>query len=233
MPCAFILEAIGGFFTALFGAGFGAYAAYFLAKRQEEEKRRVECHGHAIAAFYTLLARYSALENFRQKYLDESRETLSNDYALALVYQYCPRDPLSLRSLAFMGDSNDSDLLYALTVSEARYFDFIDAYETRNADLKAAIFVLQGDGYSLGELIPVALLDRPEVKFVFIQNGNLVRALKGALKGVGEEVERLSASIKIRFEGLPAPYVATPNIEEANKQRLATATSPLVGNDPS
>jgi hypothetical protein len=214
MTCATILEVVVngfvGFFTALFGAGAGAYAAYFLAKRQEEEKRRVECHGHAIAAFYTLLARYSALENFSRKFLNDSRDLLADEYVLALVYQHCPRDPISLRSLAFMGDSKDSDLLYALTVSEARYFDFIDAYETRNVDLKAAILVLQGEGYSPGELIPVALLDRPEVKFVFIQNGNLVRALKGALKGVGEEVERLSASIKVRFDGLPAPYIATP-----------------------
>ena len=223
-----ILDLIARFTTALLGAGAGATAAYFYSRHKQAQDDRTKMHGDVVAAFYVIVARISAVENFSRKYLSEDRMSVKDRETISITYQYCPMETLSIRSLAFMADSDDCDFIHELTVSEAKYFNFVDALEERNRDVRVVIAAAQKHGIRLHEPIGPSFPNYAEVDLAIRQNGNLVSAARSALNAALKESIQLSAVIKRRFPEFPPLRAAIEEIQEANKQRLATATSPSV-----
>ena len=198
-----IFELLTPFVTALLGAGAGATAAYFFARNQQAKDDRAKMHGDAVAAFYILVARLAAIEDFGRKYLSEDRKSIGERFPLSITYQYCPRESVSIRSLAFMADSDDGDFLHELSVSEARYFDFVDTLEERNRDVRTVIAAAQEQGIRMNEPIGPVFANRPEVDLAIRQNGNLVNAARSALDATLKEVATLPGVIVRRFPEFP------------------------------
>ncbi len=198
-----IFNLIARFATALCGAGAGATAAYFFARHKQAKDDRAKMHGDAVAAFYVLVARLSAIENFGRKYLSADRKSIGDRYPISITYQYCPRETLSIRSLAFMADPDDCDFLHELSVSEARYFDFVDALEERNRDVRTVIAAAQKQGIRLGEPIGPTFANLPELDLAIRQNENLVSAARGALDAALKESGELAVVIGRRFPEFP------------------------------
>ena len=214
------LDLIAKFATPLFGAGAGATAAYLYARRKQALEDRAKMHGDVVAAFYILAARISAVVNFSRKYLSEDRKTIAEPQTLCITYQYCPIEALSIRSLAFMADSHDCDFIHKLSVSEAKYFNFVDALEERNRDVRVVIAAAHKQGIRMDEPIGPTFANYPEVDLAIRQNGNLVSAARSALDAALKESRELSAVIKRRFPEFPLLRAAIEDIQEANKARL-------------
>jgi hypothetical protein len=212
-----LFDLIAKFATALFGAGAGATAAYFYARRKQAQDDHAKKHGDVVAAFYVIAARLSAIENFCRKYLSEDRLTIAERQTLCITYQYCPMEALSLRSLAFMADSDDCDFIHELSVSEAKYFNFVDALEERNRDVRVVIAAAQEQGIRLNEPIGPTFKNIAAVDLAIQQNENLVGAARSALNAALKESRELSAVIKRRFPEFPPLQAAIEEIQEANK----------------
>jgi hypothetical protein len=224
MTCADMLYAIfdliARFATALFGAGAGATAAYLYSRHKQAQDDRARMHGDVVAAFYVLAARLSAVENFSRKYLSEDRTAIAGPQTLCITYQYCPLEALLIRSLAFMADSDDCDFIHELSVSEAKYFNFVDALEERNRDVRTVIAAAQVQGIRLHEPIGATFVNLPAVDLAIQQNKNLVDAARSALDATLKESRELSAVIKRRFPEFPPLRAAIEEIKEANKAPL-------------
>lgn len=198
-----VLDLIARFATALLGAGAGATAAYFFSRHKQAQDDRAKMHGDVVAAFYVLAARISAIENFSRMCLSKDRTSIADDQTLCITYQYCPMEAISIRSLAFMADYEDCDFIHELSVSEAKYFNFVDALEERNRDVRVVIATAHKQSIRMDEPIGPSFANSPEVDLVIQQNENLVSAARSALDAALKESKELSAVIKRRFPEFP------------------------------
>lgn len=194
-----IIDFVGRFLTALLGAGFGATAAYLLAKRKEQRLEMIANHGHAVAAFYVMVARLSSIENFFRKFMNDSRDDLTDEIRFHVLYQYFPEERIMIRSLAFMGDPDDCQLLADLSLSEARFFNFVDAVNERNQDARSVIAAAHREGARAGQPLGKASVNMPELDLVVNQNRNLIPAANIALADVIQKLNEMSVMIRRRF----------------------------------
>ena len=178
MTCTTILDAllsgVGSFFTALFGAGAGAYAAYRFAVKQQEDNERTTQYRAATTALFTLLARFSAVENFRRNALKKDGSGIISDRETGFFYQYTPDTKLDFPSLSFMADPTDSELLHDLRLSESHFFNFVEGLRERNEHLAMLL-----KGSTIHEFDPESgesvISSNPiEVKIYTDQNRDLV-----------------------------------------------------------
>lgn len=212
-----ILDFLGRFLPALFGAGFGATAAYHLAERREQRQEKTTNHGHAVAAFYLMVARLSSLENFARKFLNDSRNEFEPEVRFHVFYQYCPEERISIRSLAFLGDPDDCQLLADLSLSEARFFNFVDAVKERNRDALAVIAAAHREGIRAGQPFGEASKKMPELELVVIHNRNLFQAANTARIDTIDKLNQMSTMIRRRFpefKPLSADLIGTQNAEQ-------------------
>ena len=139
MTCATILEVVVngfvGFFTALFGAAFGAYAAYRYTVKNQKDTEQAAQYRAGASAMYVLLSRTRALENFCRNYLNEERTAIRPEQLTDLIFQYTPDTKVDFPSLSFLADPDDSQFLHDLSLSESHFFNFIDALSVRNFHL--------------------------------------------------------------------------------------------------
>jgi hypothetical protein len=199
-----VLDLIARFATALLGAGAGATAAYFFSRHKQAQEDRVKMHGDVVAAFYVLAARISAIENFSRMCLSKDRTCVADNQTLCIIYQYCPMEAILIRSLAFMADYEDCDFIHELSVSEAKYFNFVDALEERHRDVRVVIAAAHKQGVRMNEPIGPSFANSPEVDLAIQQNENLVIAARSALDAALKESRELSIVIKRRFPEFPS-----------------------------
>jgi hypothetical protein len=219
MTCATILEVVVngfvGFFTALFGAGAGAYAAYRFAVKQQEDAERKLQYRAAATAMFTLISRFSALENFRRKSMTEDRRGLIPERETSFILQYSPDTKLDFPSLSFLADPSDSEFLHELSLSESHFFNFVEALRERNDHLHEIMRSCEVHEFDEATGQSVISAKPTDMKLFADQNRNLLRAAVIALDSTHQHVMAFTKLLKRRFPGLP---VFRPSILEEPKE---------------
>lgn len=207
MTCAtfveFLLSGIGSFFTALFGAGFGAYAAYFLAVKQQRDNERATQYRAGTAAMFTVIARFSALENFCRNYLNGGNGPLLPEIESSHIGHYTPDTKIDFSSLSFLADPADSELLNDLHLSESHFFNFVEALRERNDYLEKFLGASTIENFNPNTGESVVRSNLIEFNRFSDHNRSLVSGAVHARDSTHLQFMNLAKMLKRRFVGLP------------------------------
>ena len=219
MTCATIIEVvvtgIVGFFTALFGAAFGAYAAYRYTVKHQKDTEQAAQYRAGASAMYVLLSRIRALENFCRNYLNEERSAILPEQLTNLIFQYTPDTKVDFPSLSFLADPDDSQFLHDLSLSESHFFNFVEALSVRNLHLSEFT-----KSSTLHEFDPdtgegVVSGDPRMLKLIADLNEDLGRGAGVAFRSTNDHVIHFAKLLKRRF---PLSPKFTPSIIEQPKE---------------
>ena len=225
LSCMIIFQAFISFVTALFGAGFGAFAAYWFAKRQAEEKIYRDNHASAVGALYILIFRVSTLENFCRGFLNKDRADLDADQKFKLIGMHFPSESIDLKSLMFLVDSEHSQLVYDIKLTEGNFFNFVDSIRERNASLENLIHASEFTGVSEKTGFTIRELNDPDLlKVVNDQTAFLPKGSVNNLAATEKVITRIVTMIKRKFPDLPCPCPEIiPKAEQNAAGQSATA----------
>lgn len=224
MTCDTIIEimltGIVGFFTALFGAAFGAYAAYFLASRAEEQALLRKHHGHAVTLLYMLIARSSAVHTFAEGVLESGKDSIRPDQRLNRIGCFFPKGEIDYASLSFLVDNHDSQFLVDLSVIESRYFNFLNAVDDRNIHHEK---ILESSHASEHDSQPGKIvrdgIDPHRYNIFIAESDNIARRCRPLLMSIINNIDELASIIERRFPDLPHPKPGPkPKMNEDNEQ---------------
>lgn len=210
-----LLTGVGSFFTALFGAGAGAYAAYRFAVKQQQDTERSLQYRAAATAMFTLISRFSALENFRRKSMATDGSGLIPERKTSFIFQYAPDTKIDFPSLSFLADPSDSEFLHELSLSESHFFNFVEALRERNDHLHEILRGCEVHEFDPSTGHSVISAKPTDMKLFSDQNRNLLRAAVIALDSTHQHVMAFTRLLKRRFPGLP---VFRPSILEERKE---------------
>jgi hypothetical protein len=204
MTCAEFFMSIfrffGDFFVALFGAGFGAYAAFhFTSKKQQQDETKKQW-GDVASVFYLLSARLSAAENFARKYLSDDRSKISEEKTFQYLYQQFPAERMVLANLTSLISGTTAQLIQDLSDAEMRYFNLVDAHNVRQTALTEMIKEVPVET-KLN--IPAHIVRGRCGQMLILQNDNLVKSVNWAVANLEEEIQKLSIAIKEKFPKMP------------------------------
>ena len=213
MTCAAFIEIIlsgfVGFFTTLFGAGAGALAAYWFAVTQQANTERNTQYRAATNTMLILVSRFTVLENFRRRSLTKDLKELVPERVTAVLAQYSPDTKLDFPSLSFLADPDDSEFIHALSISEANFFNFVEALSERNIHLRHILGSCEFLEYNPDNGQSVIRAKPVEMDLLIAQNRNLVNLAVVSLDSTHEHFMAFAKIIERRFPGLP---VFTPSV---------------------
>ena len=198
----------------LAGVLIGSLVSYWLLTQYQERKETERHHSLCVSALYLLISRCSNLVNFSNHYLTEDNSDIQDRFKGFVIYDYKMRDKIDFSSLAFLADKHDSNFLYDLTLAESTYFNFLNAYDTRNSDLERAISKA-GDKTGLGEIF-----SEGELKLFIYNTESMVDFSKRSLESSEKAMNQLAAIIERRFPGLPHPK---PTIDKTKNLQPSAA----------
>ena len=198
-----IISCIVQFFTALFGASAGAYAAYCFAIRQQKDTEQISDHRAATTAMFTLISRLSSVDNFRQKSMTESGGGLIPDRETGIICQYYPDTKLDFPSLCFMADTSDFLFLHELGISESHFFNFVEALRERNDHLHEILKSCEVHEFDMHTGKSVIGAKPIEMKLLADQNRNLVDWAVLALESTQKHIIAFLELLNRRFPHLP------------------------------
>jgi hypothetical protein len=187
------------FSIALFGAAAGATAAYLFQRHKAEEEREQERYESAIRALYVLIARMSTLENFRSAYLTEDQTMIREEHSMEIIQIFTHKTPIDLPSLSFMADRDDGQLLHDFSVNESNYFNFVEAIEERNRDVRQfySSSIVENIDMDTGK---VTSRSKPQdFKLVVDQTRNLAKAASKSIAATNTEIKSLGECTRRRF----------------------------------
>lgn len=194
--------------TGLAGVLIGSLVSYCLITQYQERKEKETHHSMCISALYLLISRCSNLVNFSNNYLTEDNSDIQNQFKGSLIYDYKMRDKIDFSSLAFLADKHDSNFLHDLILAESTYFNFLDAYDTRNDSLERAISNA-GDKTELSEIF-----SKGELKLFIYNTVSMVDFSQRSLKSSEDAMNHLASIVERRFPNLPHPK---PTIDKTKK----------------
>jgi len=199
---------MGQALIGLTGVLVGSWVSYLLLTQYQDRKEKERHHSFCVSALYLLISRCSNLVNFTNKYLTDDNADIQDKFKGYLIYDYKMRDKINFSSLAFLADKHDSNFLHDLTLAESTYFNFLDAYDTRNTALERAISNA-GDKTELSEIFSMG-----ELKLYVYNTVSMVDFSQKSLKSSEEAMNQLASVIERRFPTLPHPK---PKIDKTTK----------------
>jgi hypothetical protein len=220
-----LLDSFGKFFLTLIGAGAGATAAfYFNRKKQHLDDEKREC-ADAVGAFYVLVARYSAIENFTRHYINPQGD-VNKEHEFMVLYQPYPKEEILMKSLVCFANKEFRQIIYEISVSSSSYFNFTDALEERNKDMRDLFGIFHTHGFQAGLDIDRAKVEAiPQSAMVRVQTGNLVAAAAGAKKQVARSIRDLTLAMHKRFPTYPKLSTDIPDPDQEGGKRKPSTDS--------
>jgi hypothetical protein len=124
----------GEFISALAGAFFGAWAAYYLQRESENRKEKDARHGAILQAQLALVTQLNTLQNIQKQWLDKFRSDPERAMKMWRFYQAASTLEIDFKSLAFLLDGEHAGFVAELHVVDRCYKTAMDALEVRNKE---------------------------------------------------------------------------------------------------
>lgn len=164
--------------ATLVAAFLGAWSAFKLQDRSRQREERKQNIAAGNRALFNLLRQSNSLKLIQRDYLDEHRDHPGRHLMIMpLPLQSYEDLNFDLRELAFMAEPKHQDLLFKLTIEEARYAEAIKTMNMQSefrSQVRAVLSkagIKHGEKYS-GEDLKVAMGD-----FAYHQLKSLIDAL--------------------------------------------------------
>jgi hypothetical protein len=151
----------------------------------------------------TLYSRFMVLQTFRSKSMTEDGASLVTERETSIIAHYCPDTKLDFASLSFLADQHDSHLVHNLGLSEANYFNFVEALGERNKYITDLVSRFFGEDRYSSDGKAMITLKAHEKHLIAAQNRNLVEIAGIALDLTKLNLVGFHELFERRFTGLP------------------------------
>ncbi len=195
----FILKLLLGFFTAFGGAAFGAYTAYLFQCKREQKALSEKQYSLLLEAQMILGFHLSSLINLKIHLLDLYKDDTEKAFHIPLYFQRMNKDSINLKSLSFLTNSQDPNLIMELSLADNRYFNVTDTLDHRNTiltNIQASASISECD-FSTGKF--KGLIDLPQAKLLVDETESLFNLGYRAIDFIEATKKQLENTMSVIF----------------------------------